>query len=456
MVKPVHPPRSARRGFTLVELLVVIAVIAVLAGMILAVVGSMRHKARVLSTQSRMQGVVNGLSLYAQVDGSAAFALQQACALGGLGKVGSLESIATSVAAGGGSAAGRYMPPLLVKPDGTGVEWSSSNFESYQQRAYWKAVWDALPPSTGPVARDWYLEQWPSQWPPSDWDGVPAGDAPPILRFPWGRPGLALNGAICDESKPTTHVFERILEYKNIDAWRHNDTSDPAKFTRVPVPNACVATGAPAAGDRLAYATASGAETSPIVGTITGTRSDGSTVSVEANQPLPFDLGCLSPVRTIELLQAADILPLTGGDAAYRTDRAPSRTWNDAWGHPLVVAYALFIPERYQRVATGMNDRHLLWQKSVTAYDCNRSVYLAVGAIGPDRGPLAGDLAALAGSTSHAMDRAPLATLWKRIARTCDAHTWNESTFSSGPWKDVKAGKKDGMRSFLSAPLQVR
>jgi hypothetical protein len=205
-----------------------------------------------------------------------------------------------------------------------------------------------------------------------------------------------------------------------------------------------------------AFLTTGPQQTAPLVSPVTGHRSDGSTVSVEANQPLPFDLGWLSPISTIDLLKLAGTLDPITGERDYRTDRNPRRPWNDTWGHPLVISYAIFQPERFQRVCDGQNRRDLLLKKAYDAYGYNRSVYLAAGAVGPDRAALGPVIDTLATSGSAAEDRVALAAMWKQICANCDAVSWTEAGFSAPPWKGVKLGKKNGMRSFLSVPSEVR
>ena len=85
----------------------------------------------------------------------------------------------------------------------------------------------------------------------------------------------------------------------------------------------------------------------------------------------------------------------------YRTDRNPRQPWNDNWGHPLVVAYALFQPTRNLMVNSVRvqenpqcqdqfdhnvtanpevynNDTGLTQARNLYQYD--RSVYLVVAA----------------------------------------------------------------------------
>jgi prepilin-type N-terminal cleavage/methylation domain-containing protein len=453
---------STRRAFTLIELLVVIAVIAILAGLTLGVVSSVRFKARALDTSHRIEEVLKGLASYSQAEGSTALALQTACDLGGVGRYSSLAVITEVVKVGG---AGRAAPPLLVRPDGSGVAWATTGTESAQQQPYWKTVFDVLPPESGTVDPAFYASSWPYRWPETDW--MSGGTVPPVLRFPWGRPGLTLQGSPCDPAQAATAVVGKVIEWKNNAAdlsgsnftygnrWQQNDLSDPSFYDTVQITNAWVTGDSAAAGGPLEFTTATGAQTSP-TSSVTGHRSDGASAPRTPNQPLPFDLGYLSPLRTIELLTAAEVLGPTTGAADYRVDRKPSRLWNDAWGNPLLVAYALFQPERFHRTCDGDNRRDLLLKKALEAYGYNRAVYVAVGAIGPDTAALRAQLAALAASSTSTGDAPALAEMWKRVGGACDAATWTEAGFTAAPWRGVKSGKKNGMRAFLSTPLELR
>jgi prepilin-type N-terminal cleavage/methylation domain-containing protein len=480
-----------RGGWTLLELMVVMAVIAAMIGVLFSVIPMMRFRAASLVTTNRMQQALTALGTYGRDSGSAAQALQLAAGLGGVDKFDSMEVISQVIKAGGTS---RALPKFIQRPDGSGRFWAvwtdpyvytyvapssgdvyhANSDEDAQQRPKWKEVMDVLPPTSGAVDKTFYATAWPSSWPDTDWRAPTPGTNPPILRFPWGKPGLTLDGGICDPGKPATTVLRKVIEWKNNatfndttfiyggqTAWSTNSLGYTAYHDDLPVPNRWV-TYQPAGATALidialdgAY-TVTGPQTAPLVSPVTGHRSDGSSVSVEANQPLPFDLGWLSPLRTIELLKVADLLDATTGERDYRTDRSPKRLWNDAWGNPLVLSFAIFQPERFQRVCDGENRRDLMLKKALDAYGYNRSAYLAAGAVGPDRGPLRPALDALAASSSPAEDQAALAALWKQICVTCDAVTWTEASFAAPPWKGVKVGKKAGMRSFLTTPSEVR
>src|SRR4051812_43217154 len=93
-----HPHVSA--AFTLVELLVVILIIMILAGLVVTAVVGIQESARELQTKTRMQTILNGLSQYGANEGGAAVNLQLACSLGGTGPFATIKEITNSRPAG--------------------------------------------------------------------------------------------------------------------------------------------------------------------------------------------------------------------------------------------------------------------------------------------------------------------------------------------------------------------
>jgi prepilin-type N-terminal cleavage/methylation domain-containing protein len=438
-----------RRAFTLIELLIVIAIIAILASMVMAAAAMARDAARALDTKRRMQVVLDGLAQYDGGADGACAALQTRLDLGGVAKFATIKVIDQIARAGG---AGRVDPKLLAKPDSSGAFWSTGGDESYQQQPYWDRVFDVQPADSGTVAASWYGTQWPYEWPDSDWDQPAPGTTPPILRFPWGRPGLRLDGTPCDPTAPPTAVAARVWEYTEIGAWQNSITT-AGTAQQVAIPNRWVTGGSAGPDGPVAFTIAGSTQTLPVDVTVTGRRSSGgATITTTANQPLPYDLGYLSPLRTVALLQAAGVLGLDDAPL-YRTDRRTRQPWNDAWGRPLVVAYALFQPERFHRVWDVENRRDLLLHGAQKAYKYSRSLYLAVGAVGPTVRENAA-LADLAASDGPA-DAAALRRLWLQVRDTAKANEWTEASFDAPPWKDVRDRKQAGERCFLTAPIEL-
>ena len=178
---------------------------------------------------------------------------------------------------------------------------------------------------------------------------------------------------------------------------------------------------------------------------------------VPSNGPLPFDLGYCSPLRTMELLQAINILP-PGADGlqSYREDRDPSKPWNDAWGNPIVLVYALYIPVR----TAGSNykpepARDYFLDHGLKAYGSSRALYQSASSLGPSH-----DLD-LSSPWDEEVDHDMLRDMWNFIRDKGQAHTWTESSFASSDWDRVRmvrgdsAGDDENWRVFMSRPIEI-
>lgn len=471
--------RGRRRlAFTLIELLIVIAVISVLAGMILTVVVMVKDRAKLVSTTARLNAVLNALSTYAASEGSVAVSLQTRLDLGGAHTFNSVKVINNAIPT---VAPGSAEPPPFrqwlyggswTKTDVTAANYSANT----ERRTLWQRlsdnVMDVMPLAGETWVQADYTTTWPTQWPETDWYVDPPGAIPPVLRFPWGKPGLRIDATLCDPAQPAGLAGSggNILNETTTSAGRPFPADavgrsavavDPLEQTA----NSWVTLGN-AAGTIWQWSTISAAQTDYVTA-VTARRSNGIPViavpepvamaaptAFAGNAALPFDLGHCSPLRTIALLQAAGILaPGAVGEDAYRTDRKPRQPWNDAWGHPLVVVYAMYQPERYQRTFDNQNRRDLLMRGGHKSYQYNRSLYFAVGAPGAEVGNSPQTWTA-------AEDLTVLRDNWLWIRYICDAHEWDETAFTKPPWNGVRTGKKSlgnmSLKSMITAPIEVK
>ncbi|MDA3961166.1 MAG: type II secretion system protein [Planctomycetota bacterium] len=461
-----------KRAVTLIELLVVIAIIMVLAGMIFGATTLIRQKAREVDTTNRMQNILMALSAYEESTGSRCLSLQEACSLGGalrFARLNQVNNIATNTHTGGGGATRSKPKPWtrIWDPIFDSSGWRMDRTDPSLSE------FEVVPPGSGPVSITWYETTWRFQWPETDWTSTTPGANPPILRFPWGAQPMLLNGRLADASKSPDEVVDHINSGQN----DYNNAGRDASMRPRQVYNSWVAMDA-SAGSIWQYSCRdnngaagvsyciNGNQAKP---NIQGGKLPASTVSpigyrrshdsavqqAPANQPLPFDLGYASPLRTIALLQAAEVLPAgQAGLDAYRSDRVPSQTWNDAWGNPLVVAYALYQPERCGSIGWAQNyapRRHFFLQNAKEQYGHTRALYLTVGAVGKKvRTSLPNTW------TDSATDATVLRDLWLQIRDTAEAHRWTEQSWSDPAWSGgMTKGSKNGETSFVATPITV-
>ncbi len=542
----------ARRAFTLIELLVVIAIIMVLAGLLIGIGWQVVTTSKERVAQQRVEELVRALSSYAKMDRSAAAALQQYCHLGGVVAWAPCDEVIEAVrqdqppvlvnwrtvrnfpawavdACGPEFACDRYYPPAYCirklgcfytpgsratnKVETVDDGYSATKFnETVGRDSLHSRVLDVVPPSEGPIPQFWYETVWPKWWPLTNWDqedpptviyaqdpeGAPADPLlaiadiyhPPVLRFPWGDPGLRTDGNRVDPAVPADEEVGSWPRAMMVDDWR-----DPADL---PIWNGWACYGRqtynnPSKGNFPIETTAwpmleatGGMEGSvwllrnpdkldwtSLLNTLWGkkwefpypgredliyrwrsdvwdsqpasedlmVRFDPEVLGV---RPQPFDMGLMSPIRSIQLLQASGLLPPGAeGREAYRSDRTPGRPWNDPWGMPLVIVYALWQPERFELdmlhdeeyKITRYRDR--LLKASQREYGRSRSLYLAIGCPGPE---LDDDvLSVWNGSSAWSSDddAKVLRMLWRQVRRVCKAHEWDE---------DLMAGKKEDLR----------
>lgn len=439
-----------RSGFTLVELLIVIAIIGVLAGLLIAVVTSLKRRAKDFDTSQRLQAILDALSVYGDVEGSVVLTFQERLGLGGASHFASFKVIGDMVKGTGGSP-----PPPFVYEDGTNTPMAESVAQNgsamfRKLKRYTDAVFDVRPDAPfSSITASWYQDTWPLRWPVSTWEADDDA-ASPILPFPWGRPGLRLDGSPCDPGAPES---DSMVVREQTVVQTPGQNAFTVTVTPVDVENRWVSFGGVTAGP-YEWTAMDPAQTSP-VRLLAATRSDGSAVPADrvmANLPIPYDLGHSSPLRTIQFLQAAGILePGVAGVDAYRKDRSPRRPWNDAWGNPLVVVYTLYQPERYFRRTYGQNRRDLLLRSAKKAYGMDRAAYISAGSAGGNlRTPLP------VAWTSATEDCEALRSLWLQIRDVCDAEEWDETGFEQAPWTGVRSATVGSQHCLLAAPVVVR
>jgi type II secretory pathway pseudopilin PulG len=388
---------ATRRAVTLAELLVVIGIIAVLGALLLPVLSLVRFQAKVTGTGQRMQQIITALQDYAAGDRSAT-ALQIAASLGGPSRLVDWWTVNASLPA---TVAAANRPP------GTG-------HAGDQLRLRAELTLEVMPDAAdfSALTAAWWTAKWPYLWPASDWPTL--GAVPPVLPYPWGRPGLCMD-LVPTKPGAGTGATGRLFWFGG------------AVYNR--------------------YMIGSGNNSAPVAESQNITRSDGSTATVTGDNPYPFDLGQLSPLRTVELLSVIGLLD--GGATAYAADRNPNRPWNDLWGNPLIIAYAVFHPSRHSN--GGLRDRYV--KGALKQYGYAKALYLAVGATGP---------ALRAGIAADAATPASLRDRWLQIRDTCRAAEWTELTWAAPPgdWREYRKGVQtvDGTREtcLLSAPVELK
>ncbi len=175
--------------------------------------------------------------------------------------------------------------------------------------------------------------------------------------------------------------------------------------------------------------------------------------------PTNFALASLNARRSLEMLDAAGILPSGSGAAAYTTDRSSNAAWNDSWGNPLIVAYALY--------QFGPNATADQWRIVNERYGSTRSLLVSVGSAGPIV-PSSYVLADLSGPP--AQREAALQALWDSIEQVANRDAggipiWKVDSSSTPkvnaminpPWKGVRRGKAgDDRMSLVSLPVEVQ
>lgn len=389
-----------RRAFTLIEVLIVIGIIAVLIGLLTVGIKELKLRSGILLTTNRMEQILTGLAQYRSDAGSQAWGLLQ----GPLG---------TNL---------RFGPVREVIGElNTTSRWPGNLFSSPGNQ----------PPNIHYENNpDDYRIESRLKWYPGDRSESYIGESidgtlelmPPASLAP---------------TRPTTQWYRDTWPV----AWPASDW-DQAVPGSIPV-----IWGTP--WGRPPWATAVANGYTYFTGEVSGT-------------PEARHLGQLSPLRTIGLLTAAGILEDKGG-AALRDDRSPSQKWNDAWGHPLVIAAGAYVPNRHDtKNANGdmsyqyaSRPRDHLLRRSRDAHGFQVAVYLTVGSVGiAPNGASMGLGADL--RWSDADDATALAGLWRHIRDTCKAEDWDQDGFTDPPWSGVRREASGSGFCLLMAPIEVQ
>jgi prepilin-type N-terminal cleavage/methylation domain-containing protein len=109
--------------------------------------------------------------------------------------------------------------------------------------------------------------------------------------------------------------------------------------------------------------------------------------------PESFALSQMNPLYSQALLELAELLP-PAEPQRYQSDRNPDQAWNDRWGNPLIVAYALYQygagPGAANEAQPPSGRFNWQWKLAKEAFGYTRSAYLVTGSAGPRPGTTAG------------------------------------------------------------------
>ena len=351
-----------RRGFSLLELMIVITILALLVGLIVGSVSYARMAAASAVTRQRMEAALQGLARLGEIERS-----------------GATLSLQIAIPAFGGTrlfARSASEKPTTMVPQPSGTAWHRSFPHS-----------DAVAPGHATIA-------------------ATGPGRPLVMAYPWGRGRL----------------------YEIREPWYANPLGLPNPLAAgVPAP-------LPAAD------------------------------AVTWRQPEAHRLHELWPRSSEAILRHAGIVPSA---EAYRADRRRGQPWNDAWGHPLVIAYALFQPPECGLTeasadGTRVYPRDLYLRRALEAYQFNRAVYVSVAAAGPVL-----SATHVPGGVPVAADEAAFATacgqIWQQVCATTMAEptkVWDETSFLRPPWDGVLRAKgtlaNKGLTCFISAPVEIK
>lgn len=178
----------------------------------------------------------------------------------------------------------------------------------------------------------------------------------------------------------------------------------------------------------------------------------GSGTSDRSQPPQPFGLSQMNVAQSQVLLELVELLPPAAPER-YLDDRNPDQPWNDSWGHPLIVAYALYqygpdpaASNESQPPSMGFNWQ---WKLAKETFGHTRSVYLAVGSGGPRLSVPPNDLTGIWNQLNAVANRAPDGgDLWRVDASV--------NAMSEPPWSGIRVEQAERQLGLISTPLEIR
>ena len=450
------------QAFTLMEIIIVIAILAILMAFGITLIGSAKNKQLIIDTKQRIQAITNNLQAQSGSQ-STSYKLSKEIGIGPANTFTSLVNLKHIVGIN------KYGIDLNDNREQPAPITINKKFNVYGFRAHRGsklyglggkgAGWqdreiqfekEIIPPKEGPVPSDYYINNWHYNWPTTDW--MTGGSHPPLLIHPWGMLPIQLNGQKVNPALPLTHETPFDIR-KSTNRWvvvgpKYNgtiwsyDTSDGRGIIDIYKKET--------EGYRIGAVDQS----------VTYINSDGVNQTVATNTYFPFDLGHCSPIKSAQFLQAAGILP--NGDRGlelYRQDRDSKKPWNDAWGNPLIVVYALYHAPRCALLQTDGKSlydiefkRHYWLEQAEKAYGFYRCLYIAIAS--------GGDIIDPASKTwNESEDKDFLSNYWLDIRTKTQAWQWTAESWTADtpPWEHVRIVDDEDTDQIylLSRPLMI-
>jgi len=192
------------------------------------------------------------------------------------------------------------------------------------------------------------------------------------------------------------------------------------------------------------------------------------------DQPEEHRLAELWPERSEDLLVRSGV----GTRRDIRNNRSSNMAWNDAYGNPLVVSYALYQPPRCDRSERDTANDHLggwvrggltfpadtYLRSADQAYGYTRSLFISVASVGPTLDPAHFPGGGLPDpSATDAEWTAAWRGCWQQVCAVTmptPAEAWTEASFVAPPWQGVRQVKVmvggKVVRCQISAPIELR